>query len=210
MKKTLLLILMCFSSVANAAVITTFNDRMGFEAAAGTLATETFNSFTEQTPFHTTPLDVGDFSLSLTGTPQTGERNSIDLQPPQFSEFDVDGTTLANVLIQTGTSFFITFDNPIFEFGADFGSIQDGQLRTNVYVGNDVLTPLLNTNFFGLISDTAFSVLEFRADFGVGDGFGLDNVSYGVSPVPVPAAAWLFGSALLGFFGFSKRKKTIA
>lgn len=26
------------------------------------------------------------------------------------------------------------------------------------------------------------------------------------SPVPVPAAAWLFGSALLGFFGFSRRK----
>ena len=26
------------------------------------------------------------------------------------------------------------------------------------------------------------------------------------SAVPVPAAAWLFGSALLGFFGFSRRK----
>ena len=28
------------------------------------------------------------------------------------------------------------------------------------------------------------------------------------STVPVPAAAWLFGSALLGFFGFSRRKAT--
>ena len=27
-----------------------------------------------------------------------------------------------------------------------------------------------------------------------------------INPVPVPAAAWLFGSALLGFFGFSRRK----
>lgn len=27
-------------------------------------------------------------------------------------------------------------------------------------------------------------------------------------PVPVPAAAWLFGSALLGFAGISKRKRT--
>ena len=27
-----------------------------------------------------------------------------------------------------------------------------------------------------------------------------------VSAVPLPAAAWLFGSALLGFFGFSRRK----
>lgn len=32
-----------------------------------------------------------------------------------------------------------------------------------------------------------------------------DNLA-DISPVPVPAAAWLFGSALLGFFGFSRRK----
>lgn len=32
------------------------------------------------------------------------------------------------------------------------------------------------------------------------------SVQIGVSPVPVPAAAWLFGSALLGFFGFSRKK----
>ena len=32
----------------------------------------------------------------------------------------------------------------------------------------------------------------------------LDNIE--VSAVPVPAAAWLFGSALLGFFGFSRKK----
>lgn len=35
-----------------------------------------------------------------------------------------------------------------------------------------------------------------------------DNLLYAgdINPVPVPAAAWLFGSALLGFFGFSRRK----
>ena len=31
----------------------------------------------------------------------------------------------------------------------------------------------------------------------------IDNLSYNV--VPVPAAAWLFGTALLGFIGFSRR-----
>jgi len=34
----------------------------------------------------------------------------------------------------------------------------------------------------------------------------LDDVAI-VSAVPVPAAFWLFGSALLGFFGFSKARK---
>lgn len=35
-----------------------------------------------------------------------------------------------------------------------------------------------------------------------------DNLLFAgdLNPVPVPAAAWLFGSALLGFFGFSRRK----
>jgi hypothetical protein len=36
-------------------------------------------------------------------------------------------------------------------------------------------------------------------------GFDIDAVR--VSPVPLPAAAWLFGSALIGFFGLSRRKK---
>jgi len=30
--------------------------------------------------------------------------------------------------------------------------------------------------------------------------------AWAVRPIPLPAAAWLFGSALLGFFGFSRRK----
>ena len=39
-----------------------------------------------------------------------------------------------------------------------------------------------------------------------GDNFGiiLDNVSVGV--VPIPAAAWLFGSALLGLVGYSRKR----
>ena len=41
-------------------------------------------------------------------------------------------------------------------------------------------------------------------------GTVIDNIEISTTPtvsaVPVPAAAWLFGSALLGFFGFSRRK----
>lgn len=34
----------------------------------------------------------------------------------------------------------------------------------------------------------------------------VDN--FGISPVPVPAAVWLFGTALIGLVGFSKRRKS--
>jgi hypothetical protein len=45
-----------------------------------------------------------------------------------------------------------------------------------------------------------------------GDGFGDSDfddmvVKVEVSAVPIPAAIWLFGSALIGMFGFSKRRK---
>jgi hypothetical protein len=45
-----------------------------------------------------------------------------------------------------------------------------------------------------------------------GDGFGDSDfddmvVKVEVSPVPVPAAIWLFGTALIGLVGFGKRRK---
>jgi hypothetical protein len=40
-------------------------------------------------------------------------------------------------------------------------------------------------------------------------GVGFDDVQLSVSAVPVPAAVWLFGSALLGLIGFSKRRKIV-
>jgi len=37
-------------------------------------------------------------------------------------------------------------------------------------------------------------------------GTNQDLVTFTVNPVPLPAAAWLFGSALLGFVGWTRRK----
>lgn len=42
------------------------------------------------------------------------------------------------------------------------------------------------------------------ADYGYGD-YGY--AKWSPSPVPVPAAAWLFGTAILGLIGFNKRRK---
>jgi hypothetical protein len=41
-------------------------------------------------------------------------------------------------------------------------------------------------------------------------GIGFDNVQLSLSPVPVPAAIWLFGTALLGLVGFNRRRKHAA
>jgi len=40
-----------------------------------------------------------------------------------------------------------------------------------------------------------------------GDGTGITGSVSTISAVPLPGALWLFGSALLGFLGFSNRRK---
>ena len=62
----------------------------------------------------------------------------------------------------------------------------------------------LSSSFQNLIAGfTDIRYLEIRANSN-NAWFSIDDLE--VSAVPVPAAAWLFGSAMLGFFGFSRRK----
>lgn len=62
-------------------------------------------------------------------------------------------------------------------------------------------------NFLGI--DELIFTSYGGTDAGYGGGgvhFAMDDFTY--SPVPVPAAVWLFGSGILGLVGFSKRKIT--
>ena len=36
---------------------------------------------------------------------------------------------------------------------------------------------------------------------------GIDGCSPDIPPVPVPAAVWLFGTALVGFVGIARRRR---
>ncbi len=69
----------------------------------------------------------------------------------------------------------------------------------------------------GLFADWIIGQRFFGSEraFGPSDGFWseiqsdlvLTDISSAVSPVPIPAAVWLFGTALIGLVGFSKRRK---
>lgn len=121
-----------------------------------------------------------------------------------FDNVSLDGSGLESVLLDSLT---ITVGNAIFT--------QDDETRA--------------TNFPVLLFDGgAFDGIDFDAlygDFGYfnsaerlmtftgdDDNFGSiygnwDGASYSVSAVPVPAAAWLFGSGLIALAGFVRRKK---
>jgi len=39
--------------------------------------------------------------------------------------------------------------------------------------------------------------------------YGIGEVAFSISAVPIPAAIWIFGSSLLGLFGMARRKKAV-
>ena len=59
----------------------------------------------------------------------------------------------------------------------------------------------------GLSQFTSLSLRVLTSSVDVPLGLQLQGLTYQPSAVPVPAAIWLFGTALIGLAGFSKRRK---
>lgn len=80
------------------------------------------------------------------------------------------------------------------------GTSKMGLINTDVYSGGSFVF-LNNAADFSLLTANNWSITSsFDAAFTM-------NFS-SASPVPVPAAAWLFGSGMLGLVGVARRKKT--
>lgn len=117
-----------------------------------------------------------------------------------------------------GVSIFFNFSSAINTFGInifDFGTTDGNPLLT--FFDNDGNSTVALTgvrdeegefDFFGLRSDTAFTTVQLKYSGSTGDAIYFDEAYYGnVSAVPVPAAAFMFAPALLGFLGLRRRVK---
>lgn len=133
--------------------------------------------------------------------------------------FTLPSPSGSNALVMTGgdnDSFWTAdFDVLATSVSVDLGDHNADQDRVflSIFDSADTLlasiTQDLAASFVGMVTlslsgfDIAYATFGTTGDLGLG-GIYADNFT--ISPVPVPAAAWLFGSALLGFFGFSRRK----
>ncbi|GGE21880.1 hypothetical protein GCM10011360_07990 [Primorskyibacter flagellatus] len=204
------LALSLLAGTAQSAVFTYDTAAAFATATAGmTLSTEDFEDDTPGSYYGDgNSVDVGGFSLS-SDHPNDAPRNTIDAQPLQFPEFNVNGSTVANILYGLGTSLTLTFDSPIFAFGAMFADLNNGVVRTEIDVAGATLTPAVagigEVRFFGFVSDAAFSTITFR---GVeNDGYGMDDVVYGGSApaIPLPAGLPLLLTGLFGLGALRRR-----
>ena len=174
------------------------------------------------TPYATITLDdgggTGSVIMTIDVTTTVGEADltalylnfdsSLDLA---LLEFTYNGTTGPEAnSISTGVNAFqsdgggkydILFDLPP-PPGSD--KLTAGEIVIYTITSTDAIT----ANSFNFLSDEGSGEGTFLAaskwQGTVGEN---DSAWVGVSPVPVPATAWLFGSGLLGMVGIARRKK---
>ena len=154
--------------------------------------------------------DVG-FDSSITSVffdVGTADIASVDFSAADSSATGVNFKPITNPNLPEGNT--ISFD-------ADFGGTKDGSNADGVdaageYAGFIVLFGASGFDYADLIADILSG--SFRTGLHLtsialepDDEGGLDGSDGYVNVVPLPAAAWLFGTALFGFFAASRRKK---
>ncbi len=195
-------------------------------------ATAAFTSFTDETAFNlanTAPLTLEGFESFSTGdTSIVASDFTLTASPPGGSINEVwsglgptEGVNYFGWAFAAGSSITFAFDSPQSAFSMDIVDIATISADQSISVfANGSATPVVAdllyparsiggrgaVDFLALVSDAPFSTLTFT--FAEQEWVGIDRVQYGINPVPVPAAVWLFGTALVGLAGFSKRKKS--
>ncbi|HEV8396187.1 MAG TPA: PEP-CTERM sorting domain-containing protein [Vicinamibacterales bacterium] len=186
-----------------APVLTIFNNRAAWEAAVGSFSEEDFTGFAG-TSYQAAPVDVGDFSVSMSGSDFGAEWHNVG---PVSSNNDVNGSAQINAATGDAGGLTLTFDFPITAFGANWQGISDARTTSVNVDGTIVAIPNLNGGFWGFTSDTPFTSAFFFLSAGPADGFGIDNVVYSQADVvPEPATLSLLGLGLLGA-GMRLRRK---
>lgn len=103
------------------------------------------------------------------------------------------------------TGFFETVD--VFDKNGVSLTDKITHISNPLVAGNAATQQLLQVLLPALVDNPLYVRLDFTANY---TGWGRNTPEYltaQVTQTPLPAAVWLFGSALLGFIGLSRRKK---
>ena len=189
--------------VNSIASLTDFTDIGSFSSTATTLNTYTFNQFNNDVQLSSSPLNFENFSVSIEGVDESNISNLIDAAPFVNGPFDIDTSTYLFLKTRPTTKIIFDFDNPTYHFGATFRDIQNANVRMEFIVEGQNAIPLASfiqndIRFFGFYSSEPFSKVELQSKDFLIDGFGMDNLMYSVSLVPLPAAIYPFLSGLVG------------
>jgi hypothetical protein len=220
MKKTLLAVILLVSFNANSAVVIFENDFTQWSDISGSaLSTIDFESIAAPSPVEISGNEFAGLPLSPNFTLVDG--GGIFVGNPASGQV-LTPTSGDNTLFpECNTScegiIRVTFDQDITSFGAFFIDVEADFSSTgfSLVLGNTFPEIAFSSfqgqnaqSFLGFISDTPFDSVDIHFTTGPNiDGTLIDDLSYSASPVPIPAASWLFISGMASLLGLSLRKK---
>lgn len=130
--------------------------------------------------------------------------NAVGVGTNGFNGAMAQGETLAvafDSTITVNTIYFRQWENPGLFFTYDQVILDGGSFQTT-----------LTDSGQGIVLLDQFPIGQSLDGFMLTPQNGLTavylhSIDFDVAEVPIPAAAWLFGSALVGFFGVSRKRK---
>ena len=171
-------------------------------------------------------IDNIGFQITSTGTVTLDSDGRYDgssvshCQPSGTLECDRDGVGIRNDEITMGQTLNLIFDTAVRITSIEFLDLYEGRYAEEVTetidgsISRNVSATessgvggYANLGFLALVGagqNIAFTARNFYGDDGNND-YALAAIT--ISAVPVPAAVWLFGTALVGLVGFTKRRK---
>lgn len=209
-KKTLFIALtFLISGQVYAATIDVYTDRTTWESAlaGATINTETFSN----------PILAADVITLDNGIVSTASPPGLGSVYNSVSSGRYQAYTCLNPTCPGNppTEYDWALPSAVFAIGGDFfGANNSSGVKIDIdalgYIGTAIGDFRAGVDgFYGLISDMPFDNIDFRCTFNCGDVYSIDDFSIALAPnpVPVPAAVWLFGTALIGLVGYSRRRK---
>ena len=156
------------------------------------------------------PLVLGNMGFNWNGT--FGIPVSIVMDASGF--FGAVGGGLTTSQVVSGTGSLAATDGFSFNFGKFNYTLPLGPIpmATTTFNTTDIGTVIVGSNPSGTLPFTDDGIGGSPMKAGPFPGFNAnfditDLTITSVTPVPVPAAVWLFGSGLLGLVGVARRKK---
>jgi hypothetical protein len=204
-------------NVSHAALV--FTDRNLFNSAVSSATTITFDNLVG-TPLYPQnyPGGSGYYNRNASGIDVNGI-NFVGSGDPGIETYIIGGIAPYSLngsfaLLGGRRLTTITMANGQNSFGTDIGldGSRTGTLTATIYLKNKTsLVSMININqrsqFFGVAGGEIDHITLDSSGQGLSPYTLLDNVTYSATPTPIPAAAWLFGSGLMGLFGLRSKKR---